>query len=77
MTKEMWKVFLRAQKLCLTLKIQWNWNILGLNSQKTAKSVQAKNPPPPIPPPVTQMLSAHKPVTPSLLIKLQGLEVII
>lgn len=45
MTTEMWKVFLRAQELCLTLKIRLNWNILGLNSQKTAESVQPKNPP--------------------------------
>ena len=45
MTKEMWKVFLKAQELYRTLKIRLNWNILGLNSQKTAESVQPKNPP--------------------------------
>lgn len=43
MTKEMWKAFLRAQELCHALKISLNWNILGLNSQKTAELVPPKN----------------------------------
>lgn len=43
MTKEMWKAFLRAQELCHALKISLNWNILGLNSQKTAESVPPRN----------------------------------
>lgn len=56
MSKEMWKVFLRAQELRLALKIMLNWNILGLNSQKTAASVQPKNPPTSLPSRYTNIL---------------------